>query len=80
MGNLHYTFDGHYYTFMGNCTYTMAKNCHIDQSLPAFEVETKNVGNTQVPSAMTVTVNVYGINIDMVHSEFGIVRVSQSTL
>lgn len=79
MGNLHYTFDGQYYTFMGNCSYTVAKNCHVSGNLPAFEVDTKNVneGNTQVPSVGTVTVNVYGINIDIVRSELGIVRVSQ---
>ncbi|KAF7670088.1 hypothetical protein LDENG_00056670 [Lucifuga dentata] len=78
MGSLHYTFDGHYYSFMGNCTYTMAKNCHIDGSHPAFEVEAKkmNFGNIQLPEVDMVTVKVYGINIDIVHHEFGVVRVN----
>ncbi|XP_074469341.1 alpha-tectorin-like [Sebastes fasciatus] len=78
MGTLHYTFDDYHYNFMGNCTYTLAKNCHVDESLPAFEVETKNMneGNIQVPTVETVTVNVHGINIQIVRSEFGIVRVS----
>ncbi|KAL7381442.1 hypothetical protein ABVT39_005557 [Epinephelus coioides] len=78
MGTLHSTFDRHQYTFTGNCTYTLAKNCHADKTLPAFEVDTKNMneGNVQVPSVETVTVNVHGINIEIVRSEFGLVRVN----
>ncbi|KAI4817690.1 hypothetical protein KUCAC02_011073 [Chaenocephalus aceratus] len=78
MGSLYYTFDGHDYTFTGNCTYTFAKNCHVDETLPAFEVATKNLneGSVQVPSVETVTVNVYGINIEIVRNEYGIVRVN----
>ncbi|XP_070702064.1 IgGFc-binding protein-like [Pempheris klunzingeri] len=75
MGTLHNTFDGNYYNFMGNCTYIMAKNCHVDQTLPAFDVATKNVG-TEAPTVGAVTVNVYGINIDIVQSEFGMVQVN----
>ncbi|XP_031722449.1 IgGFc-binding protein-like [Anarrhichthys ocellatus] len=78
IGTLHYTFDNYHYTFTGNCTYTLAKNCHVDDTLPAFEVETKNAneGNVQVPTVETVTINVHGINIEILRSEFGIVRVN----
>lgn len=78
MGNFHNTFDGYYYTFMGNCTYTMAKSCN-GATIPAFEVDTKNTnkGNLQVPSVETVTVNVHGIHIEIVHNAFGFVQVSQ---
>lgn len=82
MGNLYYTFDADFYTFMGNCTYTMAKNCHVSGTLPAFEVETKNMneGNIQVPSVGTVTVNVYGININIIRSEPGVIWVSNTAI
>ncbi|XP_067468831.1 IgGFc-binding protein-like [Thunnus thynnus] len=78
MGNLHYTFDSHYYTLMGNCTYIMASNCHVDGTHPAFAVETKNmnVGNVQVPTVGAVTVHVYGFNINIVRLELGVVRVN----
>ncbi|XP_040909680.1 IgGFc-binding protein-like [Toxotes jaculatrix] len=78
MGNLYYTFDSHYYTFMGNCTYTMVKNCNVGATLPAFEVDIKNMneGDIRVPSVGKVTVNVYGINIEIDRSEYGIARVN----
>ncbi|KAK2830490.1 hypothetical protein Q5P01_018421 [Channa striata] len=79
MGNLYYTFDSHYYNFMGNCTYTMAKNCHgVGGTIPGFEVDTRNLneGRLQVPSIGAVILNVHGINIEIVRNAFGIVQVN----
>jgi len=67
---------------MGNCTYILAKNCHVDDTLPAFEVVSKNMneGTVRFPTVDTVTLNVHNITIDIVRFEFGIVRVSQSVV
>ncbi|KAJ8386465.1 hypothetical protein AAFF_G00169350 [Aldrovandia affinis] len=78
MGDRHYrTFDGQYLNLPGNCTYTMAKNCHLDKDPPAFEVlaQIRNQGNSLITSVRMVFIKLQGYTITIVHGEYGIVRV-----
>lgn len=68
----HYnTFDKVTHSFMGNCTYTLAKVCSNTTSLPYFNVEAKNEhrGSTRVSYVREVLVEVYGERIAIVKTQ-----------
>nr|XP_046274208.1 IgGFc-binding protein-like [Scatophagus argus] len=79
MDNPHiHTFDGSNYNFMGNCTYTMVKNCHVDGDHPAFEVDAKKDKHTgsKVTYISKVIIKAHGYTMTIVRSEFGLVRMN----
>ncbi|XP_077171595.1 zonadhesin, partial [Paroedura picta] len=66
-GDPHYkTYDGYFFSFMGNCTYLLSEVCHPLPGLPTFRVEETNAhraGYEQVSHVKSVTVEVNGTQI-----------------
>uniref|UniRef100_A0A803JYM7 Zonadhesin n=1 Tax=Xenopus tropicalis TaxID=8364 RepID=A0A803JYM7_XENTR len=68
----HYdTFDKQNHNFMGLCTYTLAKLCDRNSSLPYFNVEAKNEhrGDPSVSFVEWVIIEVYDQHIQMMRNE-----------
>ncbi|XP_031442533.1 IgGFc-binding protein-like [Clupea harengus] len=79
MGDPHYrTFDNYYYSFMGNCSYILAKNCIGDQTHPLFEVSVKNEKSAKslLTAVGQITIKVFDQVIEMVRNEISMVRVN----
>nr|XP_046264924.1 zonadhesin-like isoform X4 [Scatophagus argus] len=65
------TFDGALFRFMSSCTYTLAKTCSPNETLPLFSVEVVSVerGNSSLPTVQQVIVEMGNLRVSLLKKQ-----------